>query len=253
MRSKHVTVLIGLVVIATLFLSGGTAVARANPPVLTGENGDSGSVGAQVVLYDRLRLDQANGWISQNFETAFNAADNQAADDFAVPAGSFFWLVNNIEVDGFYQQPGYQAVSVNVFFYNNSGSGSLPGTSSYQGSFVPSNLNTGDFVTNLNPPAGLLAGRTYWVSVQANLDAGSSGSSHLWFWGLRGPPQDPTTGNLAAWINQGGGFVVGPCTTWGPLATCGGSDPGTTTDLQFRLSGSQINIAARVYLPVISR
>jgi len=258
MRSKPLMVLIGLVVAATLLFSGsGMAVAQDN----------GGQVGAQACvapcLYDQLTLGQTNGWVSQNFESLDSLCasvgklpqcmDNQAADDFTIPPGSFFWLVNKVEVDGFYQQPpsGYAAASANVFFYNNSGSGSLPGTSSYQGSFVPGNLANGDFVIDLNPPAGLLAGRTYWVSVQANLDLGSDG--RVWFWGLRGPPQDPLTGNLAAWINQGGGFTVGPCTTWGPLASCGGSDPGDTTDLQFRLSGSQINIAARVYLPLISR
>jgi len=244
MRSKHVTVLIGLMVAATLLFSGrGMAVAQDN----------GGQVGAQACvapcLYDQLTLGQTTGWISQNFEIALNAADNQAADDFTIPPGSFFWSVNKVEVDGFYQEPGYQAATVNIYFYTNAGS--LPGSSLYQASFAPSaGLNSGDLVINLNPPAGLLAGKTYWLSVQANLDAGQSGSVDEWFWGLRGPQ----AGNAAAWINQGGGFVIGtPCTTWGPLATCGGADPGATTDMQFRLSGSQINIAATVYLPIVSR
>jgi hypothetical protein len=240
-------VLIGLVVTATLLFSGrGMAAAQDG----------GGQVGAQACvapcLYDQLTPtnDLANGWISQNFlETALNAADNQAADDFTIPPGSFFWSVNKIEVDGFYQEPGYQAATVNIYFYTNAGS--LPGGSLYQASFAPSaGLNNGDFVINLNPPAGLLAGRTFWVSVQANLDRGSSSSAQQWYWALLGPQ----TVNAAAWINQGGGFIPStPCTNWGPLATCAGPDPGTTTDMQFRLSGSQINIAATVYLPIVSR
>jgi len=249
MRSKPIMVLIGLVVTATLLFSGGTEVVRANPPVLTGENGDSGSVGAQVVLYDQLTLGQTNGWVSQNFETALNSADNQSADDFTIPAGTFFWSVNTVEVDGFYLGgSGFQAASVNVFFYNTAGA--LPGTALYAASFVPSGLPSGDFVVTLNPPAGLLAGKTYWVSVQANLDSGGGSPARQWYWGLRGPQ----AGNAATWINQGGGFIPStPCTNWGPLATCGGADPGATTDMQFRLSGSQINIAATVYLPIVSR
>jgi hypothetical protein len=241
-------VLIGLVVTATLLFSGrGMAAAQDG----------GGQVGAQACvapcLYDQLTPanDLANGWISQNFlETTLNAADNQAADDFTIPPGSFFWSVNKIEVDGFYQEPGYQAASVNIYFYSNAGS--LPGPNIVAPvSVIPSaNLNNGDFVMDLNPPVGLVAGHTYWLSVQANLDAGQSGSVDEWFWGLRGPQ----TANAAVWQNAQGGFIFGtPCTNWGPLATCGGSDPGTTTDLQFRLSGSKINIAATVYLPLISR
>ena len=246
MRSKHVTVLIGLVVIATLFLSGGTAVARANPPVLTGENGDSGSVGAQLVLYNQLTLGQINGAVSQNFETAFNSADNQSADDFTIPAGTFFWSVNTIEVDGFYQGgSGFQAATVNVYFYNTAGS--LPGTALYAASFAPSGLPSGDFVITLSPPAGLLAGRTYWVSVQANLDSGGGSTAHQWLWGLR----NPQAGNAAAWLNPGNGYGV-DCTVWKTLTDCGFT-VAPATDLQFKLSGSQINIVATVYLPIVSR
>ena len=249
MRSKHVTVLIGLVVAAPLLFSGrGVAAAQDN----------GGQVGAQACvapcLYDQLTLGQTNGSVSQNFETAFNSLDNQSADDFSIPAGTFFWSVNKIEVDGLYLNgSNFQAASVNVYFYNTAGTlPPLPGTSLYQASFVPSaGLNNGDFVVNLNPPAGLLAGKTYWVSVQANLDAGGS-LPHEWLWGFRGPQ----AANEAAWVNPENGFGGTGCTTWKTLTACGlpvPPGPPPESDLQFRLSGSQINIAATVYLPLVSR
>jgi hypothetical protein len=240
MRSKHITILVGLIVTATvLFSGGGMAVAQDN----------SGNVGAQACvapcLYDQLTLGQPNGSVSQNFEATFNTRDNQSADDFTIPAGTFFWSINQVALDGLYNGSGFQATSVNVFFYNSAGS--LPGTSVYQASFVPAGLSTGDFVISLNPPAGLLAGKTYWLSVQANLDSGGVNPAHQWYWGLRGPG----VGNAAAWINPGDGFFTG-CTTWNTLTNCGITS-GNVTDLQFRLSGTQVNIAATVYLPSIRR
>jgi hypothetical protein len=247
MRSKHVTILMGIMASAAVLFSGGTEVVRANPPAPVAGNVTGASVGAQVVLYDQLALGQTNGAVSQNFETASNSSDNQSADDFPIPAGMFFWSINTIEVDGFYQGgSGFQAATVNVYFYNTAGS--LPGTAVYPASFAPSAGGpTGDFVITLSPPARLLAGRTYWVSVQANLDSGGGSTAHQWQWGFR----SPQTGNPAAWINPGNGYGV-DCIVWKTLTDCA-FPVGAATDLQFRLSGSQINITATVYLPIVSR
>jgi len=240
MRGKRLTVIASLIVVAVLLSSGGTATAHGFRPAAGNVGG--ASVGAQAVLYDQLTLGAPNGAASQNFETSLNTFDIQVADDFTVPAGAFFWLVTQIEIDGFYETCANQASSVNVFFNNSAGT--LPGTSLYQGAFVPTaaSLLSGDFVINLNPAPGLVAGRSYWLSVQANLDAGAQ--SCQWRWGMR----SPISGNTAALVNPGNGWIYN-CTVWTPLTTCTGDN----VDVQFRLNGSQINIVSTVYLPLISR
>jgi hypothetical protein len=241
MKGLRIAFWITLLVCAAALLPGGAAAAQGQPPAWRTE---AHSVGAQDVLYDQLALGMVNGAASQNFETALNSFDIQVADDFDIPAGTFFWSITQIEVDGLYGDAGYQAVSANVFFYNSTGT--LPGTSFYSAAFVPTaaSLQSGDFVINLNPPAGLISGREYWMSVQANLD--SAGTGRQWRWGLR----TAQTGNAAALINPGNGWAY-DCMVWKAIGSC---NPATTEkDLQFRLSGQQINIASTIYLPTVFR
>jgi hypothetical protein len=162
-----------------------------------------------AILYDQNNnpAPVPGGVTSQNFETAFDAFDNQAADDFVVPAGQT-WTIQQVFVVGEYSTAA-AATSANVFFFSDSGT--LPGAAVYTATNQPIVDVAGDFTITLTVPAVLTAG-TYWVSVQANENFTGGGQ---WFWDNR-----LTTSNSgAAWRNPGGGFGVG-CTTFGRKTTC---------------------------------
>ena len=54
----------------------------------------------QTILYDQTDNPAANSTVSQNFEAANDAFDNQLADDFVVPAGG--WVIGQVNVSGVY-------------------------------------------------------------------------------------------------------------------------------------------------------
>src|SRR5205823_5160424 len=83
-----------------------------------------------VTLYDQYNNAAANSTSSQDFETAFDAFDDQVADDFVVPSGQT-WQVNEVDVAGVYFNCTTcgPAASFNVYFYQNSGV--LPATPVY--------------------------------------------------------------------------------------------------------------------------
>jgi hypothetical protein len=176
-----------------------------------------------IVLYDQYDNATGAAYTSQDFETAFDAYDNQAADDFVVPTGET-WNIDQVDVQGQYSTGG-PAAAFHVFIYSDAGG--LPGTNVYTAlDQAYSDGGTGtDFVITLSSPATLTEG-TYWVSVQSRQDFGTAGQ---WFWNDR----SVQSGNPAAWQNPGGGFGT-PCTTWGVRGTCIGGAP----DHVYRLSGT---------------
>jgi hypothetical protein len=116
---------------------------------------------------------------SQDFEPAFDALDDQAADDFVLPnplPNLHIYLIG-VRVMGEYSDGGGPASSFNVYLYSN-GPGNLPG------GLIAEFLNlsyTGtppDFTITLPYPFGI-GGGTYWVSVQARQDFNPNGQ---WFW-----------------------------------------------------------------------
>ena len=158
------------------------------------------------VLLDQTGQFSGQGWTSQDFEAAFNAYDNQGADDFVVPAPG--WSINEVVAPGFNQ--GIPVPAMNIQFFSN-GAG-IPGAVICNYANIPTiDDGLGNTNTVLPAPCVLPAG-THWVSVQARMDFGTSGQ---WFWG----------GSLSAngapgkWQNPGGGFGT-PCTTWGDLSSC---------------------------------
>jgi len=118
-----------------------------------------------VTLYDQYNNAGANSTVSQDFETANNAFDNQLADDFVVPGGQT-WNITEVDVQAVYFNGPGPAASFNVFFYQDSGT--LPGTNVYTATGLSYSGNP-DFVIPLTAPAVLTPG-TYWVSVQARMD-----------------------------------------------------------------------------------
>ena len=179
---------------------------------------------ALVVLYDQTDNASGAGTSSQNFETAIDAFDDQAADDFVVPAAQT-WNIQQINVLGAYFNGAGPAASANVIFYTDSAT--LPGTAvaTYTSAAVVDD-GLGNFNIALSPAAVLTAG-TYWVSVQANMDFGVGGQ---WAWNDR----TVQSNSGAAWQNPGDGFGSG-CTTWGRKSTC---VPGAAPDNLFTLLGT---------------
>lgn len=197
-----------------------------------------------AVLYDQINNPGTNSVTSQNFEPDLDSFDNQAADDFVVPAGEF-WTVTSVEISGTYA--GSAVVdSVNVQFYNNTGAG-LPGGQSYSGTFVPSGgLNTGSFIITLSPPPYLGPG-LHWVSLQANMNFGPG---NAWQWQER-----TVQSNQAAAYRMpggGGGAVPPACTNWAALALTCFADQGHSPDLLFRLNGTSAP-AHSLFLPLARR
>src|SRR6266480_1798512 len=179
----------------------------------------------QTVLYDQTDMPAANATVSQNFETANDAFDNQLADDFVVPAGG--WTIGQVNVGGVYFNGPGPATSVNVTFYDDAGG--LPGAAHAGGTYsmiaITSGAATGAFNICLPTPLTLAAGH-YWVSVQANLNFTPGGE---WGWTDR----VVTSNSPAAWQNPGGGFGT-PCTTWGARGPTCMIDPGNNDQI-FRL------------------
>ncbi|HVN76621.1 MAG TPA: DUF11 domain-containing protein [Thermoanaerobaculaceae bacterium] len=182
--------------------------------------------GPTGTLYDQTGSLVANAQGSLvYFNPVYSAYNDQAADDFTVPAG-FTWILQEVDVVGSYDN--LPASTVNVFIYNDSSG--LPGSLVQQFlSVTPTGgLATGSFEIPISPNL-ILGSGTYWVSVQANMSADLS----QWFWTLR-DQGNPESGAEGAWQNPGGGF--GTCSSWGHIFTdCGTSAPGY--DLAFKLIG----------------
>lgn len=180
-----------------------------------------------VVLYDQTAGASQNT-TSQNFEAAFDTFDNQAADDFVVPA-LHQWSIDTLFAPGVYFNGTGPATSINVTFYADA--------SPFPGAAIPActysavpmvDSPAGTFTVTLSPACVLAAG-TYWVSAQANQDFGTAGQ---WAW----TTVTGTVGSPSAWQNPGDGFGTG-CTTWGLRTTClGQTDP----DIAFSLSGTDV-------------
>ena len=182
-----------------------------------------------LILYDQINPAGGGGVVSQNFETANNTYDAQAADDFVVPATQN-WTVQQVKVNGNYFSGPGPAASVNATFYFDSGG--FPGAVVSGGSF--NNLSMSDTAGNfaiLLPTNLVLTAGTYWVSVQANIDFNPFGE---WAWGDR----TAASNSPAVWQNPGGGFATS-CTTYGRRGVSCGIDP-TAPDQLFQILGCNL-------------
>ncbi len=244
MRQQTARILSALAVLLLPVLSGGATVVRKSSDVLAKAQSQfpttsSGAAGVHaigipqipdtvgVILYDQYNNPGANSTVSQDFETANDAFDNQAADDFVVPAGET-WQVTEVDVQGVYFNGPGPAASFKVFFYQN-GTGDLPGTFVYLATGLSYSGSVPNFVIPLTTPATLTAG-TYWVSVQARMDF-TPGGEFGW------TDRTVTSNAGAAWQNPGGGFGTACTAGWGRRgATCG--IDAAAPDQVFRLLGS---------------
>jgi PASTA domain len=192
------------------------------------------------VLYDQFGSQAtANPYdiTSQDFETSLDAADSEAADDFAIQAG-LIWTIDTIDVDGeYFSRDGETPVPTgfNVRFYANDLATNLPGAPAsgaerLNQAYTSIGSSPGDVQVTLNPPVAL-GGGTWWVSVQARLDYGSPADTHQWFWHHRAAQ----TYQGAAWRNPGDLWHMS-CPVFASRGTCQGSSQ--SPDEVFRLHGT---------------
>ncbi|MEW5986508.1 MAG: hypothetical protein AB1791_07745 [Chloroflexota bacterium] len=201
--------------------------AQSNP----GLNLSGGAAGAAApaapsdVLYDQTDNPGSNSITSQEFEASFSTFDNQAADDFVVPAGQT-WTIDTVYVAGVYYNGTGPTPLVDVYFYSDSSG--LPGTEvaafADWASFTDA---SGSLTIDLSSSPAVLGEGTYWVSVRADMDFAAGGQ---WGWTER----TVQSNSPSAWRNPGNGFGTG-CVDWAVRTSCGvGFDP----DMIFRLEGT---------------
>lgn len=216
---------------AALVLTAGGVSAAPHAPSLVVKNAP-GHVhlfpgkGAKT-LYDQTDGDTGVGVVSDAFDSGtFASYDDQGADDFSVPKGQT-WTVTEVDVPGVYFNGPGPSDGENVTFYSDSSG--TPGTAVKKGTFtgVMGGDSAGTFTIKLGKKGvKLKGGKTYWVSVQTNMNFG--GGAGEWGWESSGTQH----GNAGMWQNPGNGFATG-CTTWAPVLTCLGYGP----DFLFALKG----------------
>lgn len=217
-------------------LAGGIAAAIftiSSAGAATLQSGHVGSVAqpsfnvpnGSTVLYDQTANPSTNGTTAQNFESSYDSYDNEAADDFVVPASG--WTLTSVNMTtttsgGF---TGATTASVNIY----PDAAGVPGAAAAC-SYGAAATTIGAASTEITLPTSCaLAAGTYWVGISVALDVGTEGQI---FW------TTDTVGALSnsVWRNPGDGFTTG-CTDWGTLVACnvgGGVDPG----LSFQLLGT---------------
>jgi hypothetical protein len=175
------------------------------------------------VLYDQTGAAViGSGYTSQDFEADFDAFDNQAADDFVVPAGET-WNVNQVTALGVYYNGFGLMPTARVQIYDDAAG--FPGALISTEDVTPTDDGFGNIICDIAEVS--LGEGTYWVSVQAVMDFGLGGQ---WGW----TPNNALTNSGAAWQNPGDGFVTG-CTTWGRMTSCIAS---LEDDLAFIICGT---------------
>jgi len=199
----------------------GTSANTAHVPAASSDSGP-GTVALRIPefptgfpLWDQYNNPAAEPPIdigSQDFESAFDALDDQAADDFVLtsPPPGINIFITGVRVMGEYSDGGGPASSFNVYLYSN-GPGNLPGTLIAAFLNLPYTATPPDFTITLPDPFFIEAG-TYWISVQAGQDFNPNGQ---WFWHNR----TIQSSDGAAWENPGDGYGTG-CITWNRKNAC---------------------------------
>ncbi len=204
-RSKTIALVMGLAfIVATVVLAA--ANASNNVPV-TREITTPVINCTPQVLWDQIGSTGTNGTASQDFETANDAFDAEAAEDFMVTSGQT-WTIQKVVARGIYFNGSGPADSFNVRIGTNPGSGTVFNGLSYT-------RNGDDFEITL--PSGItLPAGIYWVSVQVRMDFTPGGQ---WAWANRAPLPSLS---VAQWRNPGGGYMIPQCVKFADRgATCG--------------------------------
>lgn len=178
-------------------LMASTAMAASHPALFAHKQAHlfiTGAPPGSKTLYDQNKDSSGTAIVSQHSDAGF---DTQAADDFVVPAGHT-WIIKEVDVTGIYFDGSGPASSENVFFYKDNGG--LPGdlvANCPNQHGAESGFGSFAIVFSKTCKAKLKGGKTYWVSVQANMNFSEGGE---WGWSL----STDTNGNPAAYRDNGG-------------------------------------------------
>src|SRR5690606_37729091 len=107
-----------------------------------------------------------NGAPVQNFSSSYDSYDNEAADDFVVPAGG--WTINSINMGttntGSFA--GATPVAINIY----PDAGGLPGTTAACSYPAAPSTVTASSTTITLPSSCALAAGTYWLAVAVDFN-----------------------------------------------------------------------------------
>lgn len=206
-------------------------------PVFTVPNGSS-------TLYDQTDNASLSSTTAQNFSSSYDSYDNEAADDFVVPAGGWNISALNLATT---TQPGFTgATTATVNIYPDAaGVPAVAPSCSYAS--APTVVAATTSAITLPTSCSLGAG-TYWVGVSFNLNFVPDGQI---FWTNR------TVGSFsdAVWRNPGDAFGTG-CVNWGTLPVCGvggGADPAYSFQVLGTVGGGGQPPAVARELPTLSQ
>ena len=183
-----------------------------------------------VTLFDQT--DYESGWAApvQDFETARDDEDCEAADDFVVTGGG--WLIYGVELRGAYMDGSGPTEGINIWFYEDDGG--WPSFSTvcsysevepiYDGAVED---EFGMLLFDLPTPCVLGPGR-YWMATQARMDYAAGGQ---FFWSQR----TNLTGIEGVWRQPGDEYGWG-YTSWTRLTEI--VPESASPDLVFRLTGA---------------
>jgi hypothetical protein len=187
-----------------------------------------------IPLYEQISNPATAGTISQDF-TDYPTYSCQAADDFFVPDGTT-WLINKIEVGGFYSNGNGPATVVNFFIYQHHETAQGPGEEAITMLAYPVDTSSavGDLVLLFDQSILLKQGH-YWLSIQPVMNAGKGGQ---WFWRHE---EGATLESEFQWRNPGGGFGIQNAATWQPASQINFGDTLTEYNLGFAIYGDWAN------------
>lgn len=188
-----------------------------------------------AVLYDQVDPTSPESTTSQDFEAMFNNFDAMVADDFTVPVGRT-WRLKSVLFRGTAELPASLPTGMRVALFTNSSN--APGTE-ISSQVAP--ITTGSYPRpNVTlPTPQILTPGTYWLGVQAVLNAGNF-SGPQWFWA---DSDAGSFGNAAHFKNPGGGFDS-DCVAFTIRSLCEYPDSfHPSHDQSFSLSGTDFSVA----------
>lgn len=183
------------------------------------------------VLYDQTSQPVSFGIASQDFPD-FPTYSCQAADDFVIPDGET-WMIETIQVNGFYSLDGGPAQMVNLALMLNQPEMNAPGNPLIWIPGLPVESDTiGNLQLNFFSNPITLPGGHYWLSIQPMMSFTDFGQ---WFWGKQAAP---TLLNEFHWQNPGGGWNLPNTFTWQKASLINWGSASTDWNLDFALFGT---------------